>query len=299
MTNLSDEVLRSFCSSNARWEYRSVVQTIQDYIRDSLAEGPLTNILHQQPLNDRFPIFGREGNFVSRDFVEYNDPRKRVTVPTFDIVAAPAVPSKYFRLCAVKDLRRIFEESVAAIQKCQIGYFYNLVQACGQYNEFYPLTSISGELTKDFLCKVHFLMQDVGVTPAAVLINEKDYNDKVAMAVWNFGLGLITVNSDDRAYYVFGQANDPKLTTGHIVDNRTKLEFNWDQLLSERVMEDRIQISLRHNCGFLTIKPGVLRIDRVWEKGKPKADKKKPETDRRIQAFVVGEEGGEIISIVD
>jgi len=301
MAHISDEVLRSLCDGSDYSKLISAIQEVRDYLQENIANSLLSRVLYRQPLNDRFPIFGKDDQFYTRNIVGYNDTHKRVTIPTFDIVTAPAVPYKYFRLRDTGKLRRVLDESVEAIKETQVEYLYALIQACGgRYNHCYPLVSTKEPLNGDFLLRSAGMMQVTGVRPVALFINQEDYTDEIAKATSDMGIELVSTAApeNDRAYYIFGQATDPELCAGHIVDNRTEFTLEGHNLVPGTLRDkERVKLQIVQNSGFLISQASVLKIDRVWEKGKPKLAEK-DESSRQIRAFVVGEEGGDIVCLV-
>ncbi len=284
---LTDEVLLSLCDTSDYSGFGLAHQEVQKWLNIMMQDCPLARVVKRLQLNNRFPIFAKHGDIFTADVIGFNYDRtkKRVTVPTFDIVTCPVVPAKLFREHRLIEIRRIFQEAIAALWAAEIDYFQTLLKSCSEYNEFYPKMVLCGDLTEDYLKKATACMQMTGVEPAAIFMTDSDLEKR--LMIENMGMKVVNPNEYnqpwDSAIYVFGGSKDPELATAHIVDNGAKFRLKnpdpWGN-----VWEHPVDLEMKSNAGFLVSRPAVLKITRA--KGRIVTRPKAP----RIQAFPLGEE---------
>ncbi len=278
---------------NFRWQF----------VRDLLWGTVLRRLVQHTQLNGCYPIFGKVGDFFTKDTIGFNwnegiPNRKRVTVPAFDIGCHPVVPAKWFRQRRVDELQRVFQESVDAMNLAELEYFYLLLKAASSYSEYYPKMVLEGELTCDYLKRATAAMPMMCIEPTAIFMHSADVEaTRVVVEEANISGGkplqLISHSGSDwdRSFYIFGHPfnygiDGPKgseLATAHIIDNTSQFRVK-NPPYPPNEWGGPVGLKFVENVGFLVARAGVLKITRNLKPVKsPKPS--------RVQAFVGGEEG--------
>lgn len=293
---IQDETLLALCDLDDFNQQGASQQEIRNLIKEDLIESPLSEVAHRVQLDNRFPIFGKEGSLYTREPIDFNwgrNPRKkRVTIPCFDIVAAPEIPGRYFATQQLDFLRVILYEAVNEIRKTELAYFLGLMKAMGEYNEFYPKMRLEGFVTADFLQKATAAMAVAKIRPTTIFAPRAEADGiHIRAAAQELGLDLMEHNETDSSLYIFGEPLDPNLASALIVDNQYSFTVKNSNAFNEGYQKP-VRLTIRRESGYLLGQPGVLKIERR------SAGRQKQPTPR-IQAYVVGEEGADVVSVLE
>lgn len=286
---ISDEVLLSLCDNSDYSRTYATRQAINDSLHAALNESPLAKLLGGRTvLKDRYPIVGKnDQGLFTKDLVgfQYHGGR-RVTIPTFDIVTGPTLKAEVFRTRNITLLRQVFVESVEALCKCELMYFRSLLQQAGNYNSNYKLFDTK-KITIDVLLEATQPMVDRRIMPKAVFMHEEG-SERLKPLLDRLGIALMTSPEWDSDVHVFGQPIDENFTNAHLVDNGTIFAVTSKDN-GVNMWHEPVTLKQSLNEGFLMGSLGAMLIERKDSKLRPRA------VEERVQAFVVGEEGGDIV----
>lgn len=268
----------------------SAFEMVRDALYESLAFSPLSKLIGRTVLNNRFPIFGKEGHLYTKSMIGYNYPKKRVTIPTFDIAVAPDIPEHI--TWDPQKLQDMFRESLEAVGRTELEYFHGLLDTLSSYNPMYPrIKSSWKDVSFDLFSWAMRPMRDLGIRPVAMFTNSA-LAAKTNVLAANLGLELFSSPKWPACFDIFGVSEDPELASAILVDNYVKFE--------SKKKANRVRIKFAESVGFLASQSSSLRITlddpTVFE------EKHSPEPLRRIKAFVIGsddEKNEGIVSIVE
>jgi len=295
---LTEEMLMGLCDMSQDFgRYGTLQYMIQDALHTQALNSPLSKTIGGRLiLNDRWPVFGKDGTSYTKKPVGYNDPRKRVTVPAFDIAACPAVPVKYFKDHDLEGLRRIFQESLQAMGKAELQYFHSLLEAVTVHSSVYPSINAKGAVTPNVVFDAIAIMERDGSTRATAILFDYECD---CMVDEGGTLGRLPVigfppydNKSARgAAYIFGQPKDPKLCNAMLIDNGFKFRIKHEY---GPVWEWKSPVELKQveNVGFLVGSSSTIKISPNGE-----VPVREPEKPGRVAAFIIGEEGGDIVRV--
>src|SRR5271157_3872275 len=264
---LSEDVLLSLCDNSDFGRYAVTHQAIREWFLAARETGALRRLVECTQLNDRYPIFGRVGDFFTKDIIGFNwneakdKTKKRVTVPSFDIGCHPVIPATYFRLRRIDEFQKIFQESATAINILELEYFYSLLQSASSYSEYYPKMVLEGELTCDYLKRSTAPMPMMGIEPVAIFMHSLDVEaTRIAVEQANrcrSPLQVISHSGDwDRSFYIFGKPKDPNYSTAHVIDNTAKFLVK-NAPYPQNDWKEPVGLKLMENVGFLVARAGV------------------------------------------
>jgi hypothetical protein len=341
---LPDDVLGTLCGDDYAefGKLGNAINVVRDYQEWRLKESVLSQIVGRRVLGDNYPIFGREENgLLTARPVGFRwksgEGRRRVTIPTFEIVCTPQVPGKVFAERDFAFLRTVLDEAVAAIGLCELEYFRALCEAVSVSDQqVYDTEKFKGTLTPEFLLGQMERMHKNGIVPAAIFMRaddmfqlrrsgargidwEPDCNRsaetimKAPVAGRLGGALLIDLDTPQgryatffatdskKAVHIYGRPEDPSYATAQFVYDGFKVRFRHEHKSTpggpySQGPDWTYPALLKHEqrVGFLLGSPaGVLTIDRSGSNGVTLC--RHP---NRIKAWVVGEEGGDVISVL-
>jgi hypothetical protein len=285
---LPDDVLSSLFSTRIDYSKAcAAAEVVRDVLNAAFQQSTVSLLFGGRTiLNDRYPIVGREGGFFTKRLVGYSYDRKRVTIPTFEIMACPVwklvVPPR------PDEIRRVLRDSIEAFDEAELNWIRGLMDCMTQYNQFYPLIHCKlADISTDFVQWVISRMSQMKVKPRAIFASSA-LSEQLGKVAHELGLELVVrAKWKADAVDILGSATDPEMTSHHLVHNRTTIKIRDD--------EQEKHIEQRESVGFLMSQASTIRIHIDGETPEPYTPKWQP----YLTAYAVGSEGGDIISIVE
>jgi hypothetical protein len=295
---LTDKILTGLCDGSGDFgRYGTLQYDIGKALHTQLLQTPLSKAIGGRlELKNRFPVFGKDGHSFTKKPVGYNDPRKRVTIPCFDIVACPAVPVDVFKEHRIDEIRGIFQESITAIGLAELGYFHQLLNAVAANGLVYPQISAKGHINEDVILDACAIMEHKEYKPTAIFVGNGCcclrrvmYHTEGTLG----GIPITTFDCPESNAYVFGQPKNPKLTNALLVDNDVKFRIKITEYGGLYDWKTPVELRLSEGVGFLCGAACALKITCGREDSIAEPTKK-----ARIRAYVIGETGDSVVSVL-
>jgi hypothetical protein len=301
-------MLMGLCDGSGDFgRYGTLQYDIGNALLTQLSQTPLSKVIGRLLLKDRFPVFGKDGDSFTKKPVGYNDPRKRVTIPCFDVVACPAVPADVFKEHRVEEIRGIIQESIMAIGRAELDYFHSLLDAVAELGAVYPKISAKGQITPGVIFDAMAVIEHKGYIPTAIfldyastcMVDEGGTLGNVPVISFPYECPRpepeLTHTTDRGNAYIFGQPKNPQLANALLVHNNSKFRIKGNYERGKRLWEweEPVELKLSENVGFLCGAACSLKITSGEEVPAIKPSKKP-----RIRAYVIGEEGDAVVSVL-